>query len=275
RHNGAYSGDVRDPVRGRREIRVFAGMSGWRGFLGYLTFLLWLLLTMLAPVRADAGESGPVLVRAADILPAIEEALMAKGLAADAEISLANPDAVITVPADAAPVFENVSFNRASGRFLIRARGLAGAPSVAIVGLAKTLARLPVLVAPLARGETVADDNIDWVETTVARPADFIMETEDLVGMEARRALQPGEPLRPIDVVAPVLVKRGSLVTMTYSASGLTLTHAGVAQEAGAKGDLIDVKNVKSEHLVKAVIAGENLVSVASARLAAAAISSE
>jgi flagella basal body P-ring formation protein FlgA len=246
-----------------------------RGIVAYATITLWFLLTVMAPLRANAQESAMVAVRAADILPAIEEALMAKGLSPDVEITLADPEASLLVPAGAAPDFDSVSFNRASGRFLVRARGPDGGPSVAIAGVAKTPARLPVLVAPIARGETITQDNIDWIETVEARPADFILEEDDLIGMEARRAIEPGRPVRPIDVAAPILVKRGALVTMTYSVSGLSLTHAGVAQGTGAKGDLIDVKNVKSDRIVKAVVAGENLVTVASARLAAAAIDSE
>jgi flagella basal body P-ring formation protein FlgA len=245
------------------------------GVAAYATIGLWLLLTVLTPIRADAAEAqAPVIIRAADILPAIEEALMAKGVPAEAEVALAEPEATLAVEAGTSPQFDSISFNRASGRFLIRMRGFGGAPSTAISGTVKIVARFPTLVAPLARGEVIEEDNIDWIETAEARPADFITEAESLVGMEARRAIEPGAPLRPSDVVAPVLVKRGALVTMTYSLSGLTLTHAGVAQTTGAKGDLIDVKNVKSERIVKAVVAGENLVAIASPRIVAASLSS-
>jgi hypothetical protein len=66
-----------------------------------------------------------------------------------------------------------------------------------------------------------------------------------------------------------VLVKKGATVAMVFEAGGLKATHMGLAQQSGAMGDLVDVKNIKSGHIVKAVVAGENVLLVASPRNAA------
>lgn len=236
------------------------------GVVAYAAILLWFLLTVMTSISANAQEA--VALRASDILPSIEAALMAKGAPAGAEITLADPDALFA-SASGEPQFDNVSYNAASGRFLVRVVGADGTPALAIAGFMRRPAEFPVLIAPLARGEKLGEDNIAWIETSDARPADFITGLDDLIGMEARRPLQAGAPLRPSDVAAPVLVKKGALVTMTYAALGLSLTHAGVAQSSGARGDLIDVKNMKSERVVKATVAGANIVSVVPPRFAA------
>jgi hypothetical protein len=62
------------------------------------------------------------------------------------------------------------------------------------------------------------------------------------------------------------LVKRGSAVTMTYEIAGLKVTNIGVAMQQGGEGDLIDVKNVKSERIIKAEILDQGLVAVLSPR---------
>lgn len=237
-----------------------------RGLLAFITFVLWFLLSVLAarPAHAQDLESQEgAVIPASDILPAIEAALMQKGVAAGAEIALAEPQAPVTVAAGAEPQIEHVSVNAATGRFLVRVNG------TAIAGFAKVAARYPVLVSPLARGEIVAAENIDWIETADARP-DALGDAGDLVGMEARRSLAAGAPLRKSDVAAPVLVKKGALVTMTYVAAGLALSEQGIAQAAGGMGEVVEVKNVKSDRVIRAVIDGRGRVKALSPRLAQA-----
>ena len=236
------------------------------GFLAYATLLMWFLLTVLSPMRAGAEETAAPLVslRVADILPDIEAALAGKGAAADAEISLADPQAALLVAKGGKPVFDSVSLNPGTGRFLIRASG--ATETISIAGFARARVSLPVLAQPVARGALIQEADIEWIETSETRPSGIILSADDLIGMEARRALAAGSPIRIHDVDAPMLVQKGKLVTIAFEAAGLRLTHSGVALRDGADGDVIDVRNVKSERVVKAVVAGPNLVSAISAR---------
>lgn len=238
-----------------------AHRSNLRGYLALLSFILWFLLSVLAARPAHATETQALT--ASDLLPAIEAALMAKGVAAGVEITLTEPQALVAVTPGADPIVEYASVNVATGRFLVR---INGAP---IAGFAKVAARYPVLVSPLARGDLVAPENINWIETADARP-DALTDADDLIGMEARRPLAAGAPIRKNDVAAPVLVKKGALVTMTYVATGLTLSEQGVAQATGGKGDVVEVKNVKSERVIRAVVDGKDRVRALSNRFARA-----
>lgn len=244
------------------------------GFLAYATILMWFLLTVLSPVQAQetaAAQTETVAVAPADILPQIETALKAEGLGPDAEIVFDHPQTPIYAAAPhAAPVIEETSLNPVSGRFLVRVRAGESGSVVAIAGTARERVEYPVLVRAVERGETINAKDIDYVESAEIRPAAYVRSADDLVGMEARRPLREGAPVRVSDVVAPVLVKRGELVTMTYVAAGLKLTHMGVALQSGAKGDVIDIKNVRSERVLKAVVSGRNTAAVASPRQLAA-----
>jgi flagella basal body P-ring formation protein FlgA len=237
--------------------RANSTRPAWRGFIAHVAFALWFLVTALAARSAHAQEVQALA--AADLLPAIEAALMTKGVAADSEITLADPSAAIAVVAGAEPQIDHVSVNQATGRFVVRING------TPVAGFARVAAHYPVLVAPLSRGDIITPENIEWLESADARPG-AVLNAEELIGKEARRALTAGAPLRASDVAQPVLVKRGSVVTMSYVAAGLTLSEAGVAQATGGKGDVIDVKNVKSERIIRGVIEGKDRVRILSTR---------
>ena len=83
-----------------------------------------------------------------------------------------------------------------------------------------------------------------------------------VVGMAARRAVQPNQPLTSGDLMKPEIVQRSSSVTIVYQAPGITLTLGGQAQESGALGDTISVINVESKRAVQAVVTGPDRVSV-------------
>jgi flagella basal body P-ring formation protein FlgA len=80
--------------------------------------------------------------------------------------------------------------------------------------------------------------------------------------MAARRALRPGQALTPADLQKPEIVQRSDTVTIVYQVPGVTLTLRGQAQEAGALGDAINVLNMESKHVMQAVVAGPNRVTV-------------
>ncbi len=227
-------------------------------FVGYLTVGLWFLLTVLAStnVRAET-DAAPVVLSASDILPDIEAALIQKGMPEGAEIRLTNPLVKFIVNGDID--FTHISYNPSSGRFVMR---LANAQH-AITGAARLSESFPVLTRTIARGELITDGDIAFVETSDMRSGHFVHNASDLVGKEARRPLRSQTPVRTSDVAAPVLVKKGALVTLTYHIEGLKLTHQGVAMTAGSEGDIISIQNAQSERTLKGVIAGRNHVRIA------------
>ncbi len=48
-----------------------------------------------------------------------------------------------------------------------------------------------------------------------------VTSMNDLAGMQARRYLRAGEPVRGDDVRKPIIVTKGSTVTMTFDAPGV------------------------------------------------------
>ncbi len=243
---------------------------------GYLIFLTWLIFTITTPriVYAQSDDQkSPInaspsndLLSATDLLPVIEDALLNAGAPAGIKVTLSNPDA--TFPFEAGSLsrddFSYVSFSKASGRFVMRASHNAIARPITITGFASTPVHLPVLKDDIERGGLIESANIEWLDSTNSNSSNTILEMEDLIGKIARRALRAGTPVRKSDIRKPVLVTRGALVTTYYKKGGLTLSNRAIAEETGSHGDVISVHIPRSDRTLKAVISGQNQVSVIS-----------
>ncbi len=150
-------------------------------------------------------------------------------------------------------------------RFVVFATALLiGCPAFAQTGM-----RVVVPNRDIARGETIAE--FDLVYGTI--PADTVFSgiatsAEMLRGMEARRVLRAGEIVRATDVRHPIVVAKGSIVTMTFEAPGVTLTASGRAMSEGGVGDTVTVQNPASFRQVSVVITGPGAVRATSAALA-------
>ena len=85
---------------------------------------------------------------------------------------------------------------------------------------------------------------------------------EQLIGKSARRVLLSGKPLNTSDIREPRLVRRNSMVVMTYRTSNLMITAHGKARENGTAGETIQVQNANSGKVVDAVVTGPDTVAV-------------
>jgi len=121
----------------------------------------------------------------------------------------------------------------------------------------------------IARGEVIAES--DLVYGTISSTTVFsgiATSVDTLKGMEARRMLRAGEIVRVDDVRHPVVVAKGSMVTMTFEAPGVTLTASGRAMSEGGVGDTITVQNPASFRQISCIVTGPGAVRAASSSLA-------
>jgi flagellar basal body P-ring formation protein FlgA len=97
------------------------------------------------------------------------------------------------------------------------------------------------------------------------------------VGMQMRRQLHAGQPIKVTDLAKPDLVQRDENVTLIYESTGLYLTVRGKAMEGGTEGDVVNVLNLQSKRTVSGVVIGRGQVaiSVATPRLPPATDTSE
>jgi flagella basal body P-ring formation protein FlgA len=107
----------------------------------------------------------------------------------------------------------------------------------------------------LSAGEIVQPQDLVWAPVA-ATPADAPGEPEAVIGQAARRPLRAGAAVTGRDVSAPVVIRAGDVITLSYDNGGVSLSLQAKALAAGAVGETISAQNVTSKKTVQAVVSG-------------------
>jgi flagella basal body P-ring formation protein FlgA len=121
--------------------------------------------------------------------------------------------------------------------------------------------RIVVPARDIARGETIGDSDLSYafVAANAIMPG-TATTMNDVVGMQTRRVLRAGQSMRNDDVRPPILVLKGTTVTMVFDAPGVTLTATGRAMSEGGVGETVTVQNPASYRQISAVVTGAGTV---------------
>ena len=113
----------------------------------------------------------------------------------------------------------------------------------------------------LSRHSIIAAHNLKRVRRnlTMLGP-DLVTNEAEAIGKELKMTLQPGAILYGNALKQPEIVKRGDLVSILAANNFMTITVPGRVQNAGAKGDLIKVKNLMSRKEIMVRIIGPGSV---------------
>jgi flagella basal body P-ring formation protein FlgA len=121
--------------------------------------------------------------------------------------------------------------------------------------------RIVVPAHAIARGETITDADLVYANVPAGQvQAGVVTSMNDLDGMETRRVLRSGEAVRPDDVRKPILVAKGTTVTMEFDAPGITLTATGKATTEGGLGETVTVLNPVSYRQISCIVTGPGTV---------------
>jgi flagella basal body P-ring formation protein FlgA len=134
-------------------------------------------------------------------------------------------------------------------------------PAFANPAFADTGVRIVVPARDIARGETISESDLSYVfvAPNAVMPG-TATAMSSIVGMQTRRVLRAGESMRNDDVRAPILVTKGTTVTMIFDAPGVTLTATGRAMSEGGVGDTVTIQNPASFRQISAVVTGPGTV---------------
>ncbi|HYD19363.1 MAG TPA: flagellar basal body P-ring formation chaperone FlgA [Patescibacteria group bacterium] len=209
-------------------------------------------------IRRASNEVG-----AATISAALQEALAEKLEGQKFEIQL-NEQALLHVPESEQTnvAISELRYDLARGE--VSAMVTTGANTTArIEGRLFPVTSVPVLKNQLQKGEMISRDDIDFLDIrNSAIGATVITSAEKLVGMSPRRGLAPLKPVTAADIMSPVVVKKGEIVTMVLQSAEMTLTTQGKALENGAAGETVRIINPSSGQSVEGVVTGVKTVSV-------------
>lgn len=165
--------------------------------------------------------------------------------------------------------FKDLSLNQPKNRFSVTLEIPSGGPlpqEINVSGSITEVRLVPVLNRMVTPGEIITKADISWEKYPVRRINRSIETSgQALIGQTVRRAVSANQLIRSTDVIMPVLIEKGSRVTMTFTKGALQLSAQGRALDDGGRGDIIRVMNDKSNLTLEAKVLGpDNVVVMAS-----------
>ncbi|TYO63945.1 flagellar basal body P-ring formation protein FlgA [Bradyrhizobium hipponense] len=129
-------------------------------------------------------------------------------------------------------------------------------------GTAIETVEVAVLTRDIERTEMLKSSDLALERRPKAEVTGEPASRDRAVGMQLRRPMRAGTPIRVADMARPEFVQRDQNVTIIYQVPGLYLTTRGKAVESGAEGDIVSVLNIQTKRTLSGVVTGRGQVTV-------------
>ena len=215
-------------------------------------------------------ERDSLIIAREEIEDSILSSLIQNGADKSMILELSNRMVRLYVPANtiAKVGVADTSYDPRTGRFTAIVMAPANDPRAIrhrITGRLHKMTEVPVLNRRIMGKEIISKHDIKWIRVRSDRiRRDTIIKANNLIGMAAKRGLKPGGPLNASVVQRPVLVAKGSLVTVSLKAPKMVLTTRGKALQNGSDGETVRIINIRSNTIIEAEVTGMGKVSVLS-----------
>jgi flagellar basal body P-ring formation protein FlgA len=206
-------------------------------------------------------------MRKEEAVEAVRLAVTAGGASEDFDIDLTGFTPP-TVPVEATPVatVSQLDYDSNSGRFTaaLTLTGEGMNPiDTRISGRVDQVVEAPVALTRLLPETVLRADDVRVARVRAAVLQNEVARSVDqIIGMQLRRPVAAGQPLRLADLTRPPLVQRGATVQIELAAAGLTVSGQAVALDAGAEGEKVRVQNLTSHAFLFAQVVGPGKVRI-------------
>lgn len=129
-------------------------------------------------------------------------------------------------------------------------------------GTAIETVEVAVLTRDIDRTELLKSSDVALERRPKAEVTGEPASRDRTLGMQLRRPMRAGMPIRVADIVKPDFVVRDQAVTIIYQVPGVYLTTRGKAIESGAEGDTVSVVNLQSKRTLTGVVTGRGQVTI-------------
>ncbi|APO51875.1 flagella basal body P-ring formation protein FlgA [Bradyrhizobium diazoefficiens] len=129
-------------------------------------------------------------------------------------------------------------------------------------GTAIETVEVAVLTRDIDRADLLKSSDVTLERRPKAEVTGEAASRDRTIGMQLRRPMRAGTPIRVADIVKPDFVQRDQNVTIIYQVPGLYLTTRGKAIESGAEGDTVSVLNLQSKRTLTGVVTGRGQITV-------------
>lgn len=187
----------------------------------------------------------------------VMEALGAQGFDSSIRVNYSTPLRDMFISADHAPVVEISHISVVPGRNWFEAviaspSALRPEKTMRIYGTIEKMVSIPMLAQPVRAGDVISARDIIWKDYPSNRIGGaFLLDAEDIIGMEPRQMIRADEPVMTMQLQKPQMIKRGEKITIMYETGSLSLSARGKALEGGSQGDYIRVVNQSSHRTIE------------------------
>lgn len=155
----------------------------------------------------------------------------------------------------------NVDFNKSTVMIPVFSTSAPDKKGWVVVDL-KKYANVPVLTRPLKIGDVITEDAVATEMRLMQSYQDAITDVKAVVGMQASRYLTAGQMLASRDLKREQILRKGQMVKAIFGADALEISISAQAEEGGAVGDVIKVKNLDSQKMFAAKIIDRGVVKI-------------
>jgi flagella basal body P-ring formation protein FlgA len=202
-----------------------------------------------------------------EAIEAVRLAITASGASDDIDIDMPGFNPPI-IPAEVTPAatVSQLDYDSNTGRFTaaltVTAEGM-NPIDTRVSGRIDEIVEAPVALTRLLPETVLRPEDIRVARVRAATLQNEVARSVDqIVGMQLRRPVAAGQPLRLADLSRPPLVQRGATVQIELSSAGLSVTGQAVAIDAGAEGEKVRVQNLTSHAYLVAEVIGPGKVRV-------------
>lgn len=179
-------------------------------------------------------------------------------------ISFDQKDSTIHLPSDieANFVIEALTLDETNGHF--SADIIAPSHEMPLIknrltGKLQQMAQIPVLRTQTKTGQVIKESDLIYLRIPKGKiNPEIIQDRAHLVGYTPKRIISANMPIQQFDIMAPVLIMKGSTATVTLISEHLNLTTKATALENGSKGERIRLLNPQSKITIEAEVIGLN-----------------
>ena len=214
-----------------------------------------------------AGHAIPVSAIEDAVKKAAAEKAVKNGANGKIQVSLDNRNIALYANPDDGPNVQvrDIWTDGEGSRFTatVAAGPDASAQVMKVSGRLYVVKSIPVLTRRIGSSDVIGPEDIRFIDVKNDNiESDVITDPDALIGMSPRRQAAENVPLRAGDFRAPVIIAKGSLVSMVLETPYMQITAQGRAIEEGAKGQVIKVMNTQSKTTVDATVEGPGRVAV-------------
>jgi len=182
------------------------------------------------------------------------------------KITPARLDARLRLPACRVPLQSSLTGNqKALGRVIVEVSCQDEKPwKVRLPAQISVFVPIAITSKPIARNQQISKLDAILEDRDISKlNRGYYSKMSDVVGLVTRNQIRSGIVINPGQIRAPYLVQRGQTIRIVAKTSTYEVAMQGKALSNGALGEVIRVKNTKSQRIVEGIVSAQGVIEIA------------